>query len=63
MDLAATTLSVMTSSDQGFALGRNLLGTQPTLIEKMGKDKFFESLHAWRKQMWSLWGAGNTTQE
>lgn len=55
LDIAPTVLSLMGFDARGFGLGRNLLGGEPTLAEKFGKERFYSNLFGWRRQMWESW--------
>ena len=55
LDIAPTLMSVMGWDINNFALGRNLLGAEPTLVEKYGEEDFFNSLKNWRLNLWKTW--------
>ena len=55
MDIAPTVLSLLGWDIKTMALGRNLLGQEPTLVEKYGRDHFYEMVKAWRMNLWQMW--------
>lgn len=55
LDIAPTLMSVMGWDVSNFALGRNLLGAELTLVEKYGEEDFFNSLKNWRLNLWKTW--------
>lgn len=48
LDIAPTVLPLLGFEIEAVALGRNLLGNQPTLVEILTSDTFNTSLSAWR---------------
>ncbi len=55
LDIFPTILHLLGWEVQGVALGRSLLGTDKTLVEKYGKETFYTSLQKWRMQLWQAW--------
>lgn len=59
LDLAPTFLTTIGFNVNEFALGRNLLSDQPTLVDVFGREKFYQQLQAWRMSFWKFWGNEN----
>jgi len=55
LDIAPTFLSLVGFETDAFGLGRNLLNSDPTLTEQMGKEVFFEQISLWQTDLWNNW--------
>lgn len=55
LDIAPTVMNLVGLQTQAFALGRNLLGQEPTLLEELGYETLNQKISSWRL---SLWGHG-----
>lgn len=56
LDIFPTLLHLMGWENvDGAALGRNLLGSNVTLVEKYGGESFYSSLQKWRMGLWGVW--------
>jgi len=57
LDIAPTVLSHLGYQIDEFAMGRNLLGTGPTMVEKYGFDVFVGKVERWRMDLWRYWNS------
>jgi len=55
MDIAPTVLSLLGWDISTFALGRNLLRDEPTLVEKFGRAQYYDMVKSWRMNLWRVW--------
>jgi phosphoglycerol transferase len=52
LDIAPTILDIMGYQTGHFAIGRNLLAKDQTLVEKYGFEVFANKLEHWRRALW-----------
>lgn len=55
LDVAPTVLSQLGYQIDEFAMGRNLFGKGPTMVEKYGFDVFAGKVERWRTDLWKYW--------
>ena len=55
LDVAPTVLSQRGYQIDEFAMGRNLFGKGPTMVEKYGFDAFAGKVERWRTDLWKYW--------
>lgn len=55
LDVAPTLFSLLGYEIDAFAMGRNLLGKNPTMVEKYGFDVFAGKVEHWRTDLWKYW--------
>lgn len=55
LDIFPTLLHLLGWEADRVSLGRNLLGSGETLMEKYGRDQLYSSLQKWRMRAWKTW--------
>lgn len=55
LDIAPTLLDVLGYRADEFAMGRNLLANNPTMVEKFGFGVFASKVEHWRMDLWKYW--------
>ena len=55
LDIAPTLLSLLGYESGEYAMGRNLFGKNPTMVEKFGFDVFAGKVEHWRTELWKYW--------
>lgn len=62
LDIAPTVLGQLGYEIDEFAMGRNLFGKSPTMVEKYGFDAFAGKVERWRTDLWKYWNSPQDKQ-